>query len=130
MRELNASPPSRCAFFGGDRRFLYSECMSTPRNRRRAPRMHLGVPGRLWDDVGWQQVWCDDISEEGLGLSVFRSSPKRGARVRVTLLLPEGALDVVGYVVREGAFPARLGVRLERGAAVIDPWGDTSSVAA
>jgi hypothetical protein len=82
--------------------------------------MHLGIPARLWHDVGWQQVWCDDISEEGLGLTVFRGSPKQGEHVRVTLLLPDGAVDVVGRVVREGAFPARLGVRLEQSAAALD----------
>ena len=84
--------------------------------------MHLGIPARLWHDVGWQQVWCEDISEEGLGLTVFRPSPKQGDRVRVTLMLPDGAVDVVGRVVREGAFPERLGVRLERGANALDRW--------
>jgi len=95
--------------------------------------MRLGIPARLWHDIGWQQVWCDDISEEGLGLSVFRGSPKQGDRVRVTLLLPDGAVDVVGRVVREGAFPARLGIRLDRSAAALDRFvedNEDASVAA
>jgi hypothetical protein len=77
--------------------------------------MRLGVPARLWHDVGWQQVWCEDVTEGFLGLSVFRAHPQRGERVRVTLLLPDGPLDVVGHVERAG--PGRLGVRLEPHAA-------------
>ncbi len=79
--------------------------------------MRLGVPARLWQEVGWQQVWCDDISEHGLGLSVFRTSPRRGERLLVTLLVPDGPLEVVGRVVREGVFPERLGLQLEHASA-------------
>jgi len=90
------------------------------RCRRRSSRVRVGVPARLWLDVGWQQVICEDVSRDGAGLAVFRPElrdllifPQHTRNlVRLTLQLPSGDLDVCGRLVHRG--PDRIGIRFAR----------------
>jgi len=67
--------------------------------RRRSGRVILGIPARLWSGIGWHQAICRDLSQVGLGLSVFRDlEPSEDARV--TLELPNGEVSVEGRLVR------------------------------
>ena len=86
--------------------------------RRRSTRVRAGIPARLWLDVGWQQVICEDVSRDGCGLVVFKpdlrdvlsfpatSTPRV---VRLTLQLPEGPVDVAGQLVHRDT--GRMGIR-------------------
>ena len=89
-------------------------------NRRRSRRRRLGTPARLWLDVGWQQVICEDVSKDGAGLIVYRPDlhdllvfPTRSNdTVRMTLELPNGRVDVAGRLVPRG--PNRVGLRFTK----------------
>jgi len=85
----------------------HDSVLASAAERRRHPRTAVNIPVRIWLDIGWQQAWCCDVSQGGLGVSAFRS-PQIGTLLHVTLQQPEREVDVQAEVVRAGSFPTDL----------------------
>ena len=69
-------------------------------NRRDAERLRAGLPGKLWLDIGWRQVICENVSRHGAGFKTFAPELTFDDRpVRLTLQLPQGEAELNGRLV-------------------------------
>jgi hypothetical protein len=74
------------------------------RDRRRAPRVEVDAPARIYLTLGFHQARCKNASLAGLGLEVFSPLPA-GTSFTVWLEMNGERLAFAAELVRGGVYP-------------------------